>query len=92
MYLPSWRIGAFASPEGLFFYKIIKYRKEIIIAVFQTMQWEVLTEIAQQLSGEVWEQKTGVSVQGQVGEDLVEQSQLNVTWGFPALCWLIAFP
>lgn len=56
------------------------------------MQWKVLTEIPQQVSGETWEQNPGVSVQGQVGEDFVEQSQLDVSWGFPALCWLIAFP
>lgn len=56
------------------------------------MQWKVLTEIPQQVSGELWEQNPGVSVQGQVGEDFVEQSQFDVSQGFSALCWLIAFP
>lgn len=92
MHLPSWRVRVPASPEGLFFCKTHRYRKEIIIGIFQTMQWKVVTEIPQQVSGEMWEQNSGVSVQAQVGEDFVEQSQPDVSRGFPALCWLIAFP
>lgn len=38
MHLPSWRIRVSASPEALFFCKTQRYRKEIIIAIFQIMQ------------------------------------------------------
>ena len=94
MHLPSWRIRVSVSPEGFFFCKTQRYRKEIsiITSVLQMMQWNGLTKVSQQVTGKILEQDPHVLVQGWTGENFVEELQLDVSLCFPAHCWQVVFP
>lgn len=94
MHLPSWRMRLSVSPEGFFFCKTQRYRKEIsiIMSVWQMMQRNDLTNAPQAGSGEILGQNPGVSVQAWTGENLVEQLQLDLGLLSPAHCGQVVFP